>query len=270
MRAFMTALSAPKLGNRDEECEDAYAVHPSVPSDETIEIGPILASVADGASESLLAGSWAAVLTKTVTELARRDMDIFRERSVFAASIVAAIDKWEAWLEDYLLSREARSSPIRWYEKPGLERGAYATLVAASFLDSSGESGTWSAAAIGDSCLFQVRGNRLLQAFPVQKAEDFDSSPHLLNSKNRDAEIIARRVEILSGSFIVGDQFFFGTDALACWFLTHSESGRSPWNLLRDISCRDDPQYFTQWICEERAAGRMKNDDVTLVHVDFG
>jgi hypothetical protein len=42
--------------------------------------------------------------------------------------------------------------------------------------------GRWHSAALGDTCLFHVRGGQLEVAFPLTQSSDFDTSPSLLGS----------------------------------------------------------------------------------------
>jgi hypothetical protein len=270
MRAFISALSTPKLGSLDEECEDAFSVSPQVSSDELIEGVPVLVSVADGASESLLSRHWAKTLTTTMVKASAENPDAVRQGQTFADTVLDAIDEWDGWLEKYLAKREELLNPIRWYEEPGLERGSHSAVLTAYFAHSLGETGDWYASALGDVCLFQVRDDNLLYSFPLAHSSDFNNAPALLNSKNRDVEIISLRVEVASGSYAVGDQFFVGTDALAAWFFARFEEGGRPWETLRDVTRSGDAQEFSAWVQDERSSGRMRNDDVTVVNVDLG
>jgi Protein phosphatase 2C len=270
MRAYVSALSVPKLGSRPEECEDAFSITPQVAPDEIIDTKPILVAVADGASESLLARHWAKTLTTTIVRAAKKNPNVVSNGDTFAKAILHAINEWDAWLAGYLAHREEQHNPIRWYERPGLERGAHSTLIAAHFAESSTESGKWHASALGDACLFQIRDDILVQAFPITHSTDFDSSPALLGSSNRDVKLISLRVQLTSGDYRAGDQFFLGTDALAAWFLENLEGGGRPWEPLRDVSCNADPEEFNLWVEQQRLNGRMRNDDVTVVHVDLG
>jgi hypothetical protein len=55
------------------------------------------------------------------------------------------------------------------------------------------------------------------------------------------------------------------TDALAAWFLARAEEGGSPWETLRDLT----DAGFAEWVSLTRRTGELRNDDVTLVHVDI-
>jgi len=60
------------------------------------------------------------------------------------------------------------------------------------------------------------------------------------------------------------------TDALAKWCLAEREAGGNPWcelELLLALPERSDG--FTFWIERLREAGRLRNDDVTLLAVEL-
>jgi len=52
------------------------------------------------------------------------------------------------------------------------------------------------------------------------------------------------------------------TDALGHWLLSQRDRSPSPIGLLRDLRTAKD---FTRFVEGERAAGRMKRDDTTLI-----
>ncbi|NUT97445.1 MAG: hypothetical protein HOY78_36025 [Saccharothrix sp.] len=250
----MTAstLRAPKRGNTERECEDSGRVRHTG--------GSVVAAVADGASESLLAGEWADLLTASLLDAT---LDVFRDADRFAVALVDAGRAWRPWLDDYVAEREADGRPIAWYEQPKLDRGPHATVLAARFAD-----GRWDAAALGDSCLFQVRDNRLECAFPLTSPQEFDNSPPLVNAFTRDTALLARHVRTASGRTEPGDAFFLCTDAVAEWFLRETGRGGRPWRVLQGFAT--DHDGFAAWLDEVRGEGLMRNDDVTVVHLDPG
>jgi hypothetical protein len=257
------ALRVPKQGHTRRECEDAAHVVP--PGD-----GPVLAAVADGASESLLAGEWADLLARTVTDAARDDDRVLRDADRFASALVRAGEAWREWLVGYVAGREADGRPIAWYEQPKLDRGPHATVLAARFDPDPSGTTRWAVAAVGDSCLFHTRGDRLLRAFPISSAEAFDNSPGLVNAFDRDQALLARHVRAVAGVAQPGDRFFLCTDALAAWFLRAADRGDRPWHVLGEFTRSGDLDGFTAWLAATRAEGLMRNDDVTVVHVDLG
>jgi hypothetical protein len=59
------------------------------------------------------------------------------------------------------------------------------------------------------------------------------------------------------------------TDALAAWFLHEVENGRAPWNWLTGfgiLGTMGAERAFANRIAELRGAGRLRDDDVTLLH----
>jgi hypothetical protein len=248
-----TIRHAPKAGNSEAEYEDAYRLAPA-----SGESGRLRVAVADGASESMLAGRWAGALAEA---FASADGPAYDDPAGFAATVAAAADGWPDLVAAYVAGRDDRGSPLRWYERPGLAKGAFATLLAVAVDD--GEEPGWRAAAIGDTCLFHVRDGALLSAFPVESAAEFGTAPPLLGTLGADPGLIAERVLLRSGALGPGDVLYACTDALAAWILARTEDGAPPWGVLDGL----DDAGFADWLDAERAAERMGNDDVTLVRV---
>jgi len=124
--------------------------------------------------------------------------------------------------------------------------------------------GAWYAAALGDTCLFHVRGGVLYKAFPISDSRYFDTSPPLLGSSCLDANLIAARVQLVKGGCQRGDHFYLCTDALAAWFLSQAAQECQPWEILDST----DRTFLDSWLATARADGLIRNDDVTLVHVN--
>lgn len=266
MRTSVTTFKTPKDGSTEEEYEDASACLPEPAADGDVESGCLQIAIADGASESLLAGRWAQLLVREFTEA---ELKAANGRADFASVAALASARWSEVVTTYVKERESLGRPLKWYEEPGLARGAYATLLVVSFSEPSADFpiATWRAAALGDSCLFHVRADRLVQAFPLTGSADFGVQPDLLNSQNQDEELVAARNKFVDGTCEQDDHFFLCTDALAAWFLEQDELGRRPWTTLVDLGSAELPP-FEEWVADQRSAGLMRNDDVTLVRVD--
>ena len=115
MRCAVSSYWLPKGGHPVEEYEDAF-----FPRRTGTRTGPKLRlAVADGASESMLSGLWADQLVRSWCRR-RRPMD---------EAVEQAMAGWRATLGTYLAGRVAEHRPIAWFERPGLERGAHATLL---------------------------------------------------------------------------------------------------------------------------------------------
>jgi hypothetical protein len=228
-----TAYRLPRRGNSEAECEDAYAAD--------AEAGQF--AVADGASESAFALPWAEAL---------------------AAGYVAHRGPWSRWLPAARATWESarESDAMPWYVETKFMDGAFATLLGLA-LRRAGADGRrrWRALAVGDSCLFQIRRDRLHRAFPIKRAAEFGNRPALLGSRPQTARCKRCRV---TGTWRLGDTFLLMTDALAQWFLEEAAGGRQPWDQLR---WAQSAAAFAEFVNERREVGRLRNDDTTLLWI---
>jgi hypothetical protein len=236
MHASLSIFWAPKRGNKTEEYEDAY--WPLEPPSIDSEI--LRFAVADGATETSFAGSWARILTEA-----------YCDDRLNGKRIRKTLPQ---------LEREWRSSidteSLPWYAEEKLMQGAFATLVGLTLFAEG-----WESSAVGDSCLFQVRGDRLITAFPMTSAGDFNNHPGLLSSNNRRWEDELESVKHASGTWERDDEFFLMTDALSCWFLAATEAGQSVEEFVNRLG------NFEEWIESLRDESAMRNDDVTLMRI---
>jgi hypothetical protein len=265
MLAIVSTFWVPKRGSSSQEYEDAVWVGPDGYGSGELQASSLTMTIADGASESLLAGRWA-----------RRLVEVFgankatRTRPAFIAAYRMAAGGWDDEVAEYMKEREERSHPIQWYEEPGLAKGAHATILAAEFRDGrGGRVPRWSASAVGDSCLFQVRDELLYASFPMSDATSFSYQPPLLGSRGIDESVLRRHVKVTTRDWERGDSFYLMTDALAAWFLRLNESGGRPWEALRDMDTVDAELGFEDWVEEQRDRGQLNNDDTTLVRIDM-
>lgn len=282
MRAHVTVLALHKGGGEPHEYEDAAWVGSSTATGGARSIMPppgptcrrggvgrvatLRAAVADGASSSLLARRWAQLL---VREAGAAPSGLLRTETGFADVLNRAADRWPDHMKEYTRLRELRGKPITWFERPGLERGAHATLLVAHLAAHRWQPGrgTWSAMALGDSCLFHVRNDAVRVAMPVEAADDFGNAPPLAASSGQDRDLAASHTTLARGTWLLGDRFYLATDAMAVWFLRQSEHGRKPWDLLRALDYAT-PREWATWVERERASGELPNDDVTLVRIE--
>lgn len=262
MRAFVSTFAVPKAGSTAEEYEDASNVEPAGGDDAEV-TGPWLAAaVADGASEAMLAGRWARHLTTTYTG-ARADQDL-------TATILAAAAGWDEVEAGYRHARDEAGEPIAWYEEDGLRRGAYATIVGVHLLDGpTARQGPLLVAALGDACLFQVRDDELITAFPIDDPAEFDTRPGLAPSRPLDPAKIGEHVVALRTAWQQGDQLLLASDALAQWFLAQAQVGGRPWRTLSDLGTDAEIGGFAALVDGCRANGSLKNDDTTLLRIDL-
>ena len=266
MQATITTFWEPKAGSSEAEYEDSYWTTPDGEGSTELGGSSLHVVVTDGASECLLAGRWAKHLSSTFGSVTGST----DTRKGFLATYSQAVDGWAIERDSYIESREKRGVPIQWYEQPGLDRGAYATLVGLHLMeDSHGTERLWYAAAIGDSCFFQVRNEKLHVSFPLSRADDFSTEPALLPSKAASEETLTRYLRFEQGDWDSEDTFYVVTDALAAWFLRVHASGEKPWEPLRDLDTTGLDEDFRGWVEARRAAGEMRDDDTTLVRIDI-
>jgi hypothetical protein len=220
----------PKQGHTLDEYEDAFAGDP--------EKGRF--AIADGASESAFAGTWARILVKGYVQVT----------GVWSDWLPAARKRWRTKVE----GRE-----LPWYAETKFQEGAFAALLGVAF-----GKDRWQAEAMGDSCLFQVRGDRCHTCFPMRQSCEFSNHPHLLGSRARGTTQLRSKRQQLIGDWQPGDVLFLMTDALAQWFLQKVEERRQPWRELHDLRTADQ---FAHWIDKIRRLGELRNDDVTLLRI---
>lgn len=234
------AFRLSRQGLRDDQCEDAFAV--------SLDRGRF--AVADGATESSFGGVWANLLVTAFVE-------------------AESLPDWPEWIDPLRrlwtqqVGRSTNGAAIPWYVEDHSRQGAFAT-----FLSLTVNAVGWSARAVGDTCLFHVRGDRLLFSFPLTQAEDFNTTPWLIGSKTASNGAPLDQALQVSDDWKEGDRLFLMTDALAQWFLTQSRDGR-PWLLLEEFLDQPD-EAFAAWIALLRSSRKLKNDDVTLVTVFKG
>lgn len=264
MLANVATFAVAKRDSSMDECEDSFWVSPNASGE--VERESLRVVVTDGATESLLAGPWAAKLAASFGIAAGPT----KSKSGFVSAYQTAVTDWGEELARYRSDREARDAPIQWFEEPGLAKGAYSTIIVVDFFEDSPSSASkWRAMAIGDSCLFQVRNERLHACFPIQDEAAFSYHPPLLSSRGTDSSVVARHLVKISGTWQQDDSFYVVTDALAAWFLRSVEAGDKPWSPLRDLDTVDFLVDFGTWVNARRDEGSLRDDDTTLVRIDL-
>ncbi|OAI51392.1 hypothetical protein AYO44_00870 [Planctomycetaceae bacterium SCGC AG-212-F19] len=239
------AFALPKRGHKAEEYEDAYAGDARV--------GRF--AVADGASESSFANRWARLLV-----------------DAFVQAEKEGEGEWH-WLErpQQRWAAEVDGQQLAWYAEEKRDMGAHATLLGVTLRPAErGPGGKWKAVAVGDSCLFQVRGDALLHAFPLTSSASFGNQPALLCSRPRGGKVVLPRPKVEWGEWKPGDQFFLLTDAIAQWFLRRHEARLKPWVSLAKRLREAKPDAALGALVEKlRDEDAMRNDDVTIVTIDL-
>jgi Protein phosphatase 2C len=250
IRVRVGAFSLHKDGNSPEDYEDAFWPVRFVDR----YASTFRCAVADGATEASFSGAWADMLVRS-----------YCRGHVHADRLLASL----APLQNDWLSAVTSSGPLPWYAEEKLQAGAFAALAGLTIhhhVSKLRDSVRWRAIAIGDSCIFHIRDDALLSAFPLSSAEQFHNSPHLLSSVPARNYGLNGYTRYAAGECRSGDTFYLMTDALSCWFLGAVEAGEKPWCVVPNR----DPGCFEEWIGDLRRKHSVRNDDVTVLRVALG
>jgi hypothetical protein len=233
------AFSLPKQGNSFDEYEDAFACNS--------DLG--LFAIADGASESTFAKEWAKILTESFVT----------ERHPYT--------DWEEWLPPLQEKwrTEVGHRSLSWYAQEKMESGAFATFLGLQFEEIREGQRAWKAIAVGDCCLFHIHEDHLVTSFPIHDSGAFNSHPALVNSQIPPfgkGKIIPKTV---LGSVKSKDILLLMSDALALWMMNRIELKEKPWRTLVEMK----EEKFLDWIPQLRSQRLLRNDDVTLLIIEF-
>jgi hypothetical protein len=243
MRVRLRCFHAVKGGNAPHDYEDAYWPRDNVEQ----RTSAFRLAVADGATEASFSEQWARLLVRAYCrgqlEGARLPPSLAQLRALWQEAVC--------------------SLPLPWYAEEKARGGAFAALAGLTVREHSAGSGTWHASALGDSCVYQVRGHHMLAAFPLSSSASFSSRPCLLASTPASGgEMLATN----TGTWKTGDRFFLMSDALAQWFLARVERGGRPWSALAILSRSGE---WDNWLRRSRQRGAIRNDDVTLMYLEL-
>lgn len=212
----------PRPGARPEETEDA-AAGPRHRGD------TVRAALADGATESAYARTWALTLAEAAAE------------APLAEALCAARARF---------ARRTAPDALRprpWYAEAKAAQGAHAALLAVALhADRS-----WHAEAVGDVVLFHLRARTLLQAWPLADPAAFSHRPALVASREDAPPPVPLTA---SGTWRPGDRLLLATDALAAFLLAHDPAAAAGL----------DAPAFVGFVEAARARG-LRPDDVALI-----
>lgn len=245
MKARAVVFSAPKRGNTEKELEDCAASRDLTHGDEPRYI------VVDGATEAYDSVRWADHLVSSFVGVAAPQLTSGSMRRWFAEMQTF----WQA-------EAPARVSYI---EERAFAQGSFATLLGCELVGLTSDRPTWHAAALGDTVLFHVRNGRLLTHFPELQASDFGRNPDGVHTSPTCLDNMVDKLSFAVGDLQVDDLLFLATDAFAEWMVRVDQNDEEKlWNVLRRL---DHPLSFERLVNDQRDAGRMRNDDVTLLRV---
>lgn len=222
----------PKSDHREEEYEDAFALTEGAAL-------PFYAAVADGATESVFAQRWAEQLAKGFVQ----------EKLSGPEALAARLPAWQA---DWVAAVDSHADALPWYAAEKAEQGAFAAFLGLTLQPG----GAWQAVAVGDCCLFHLRGDAVNRQWPVEAREQFGHRPALLPSR---AEQTLPEIQRCEGICRPGDALLLATDAVAAW-LMHTGP---------HAALSFDEAIFREAVAQARAAGALRNDDATLLVLEM-
>lgn len=252
---LLLASSIQKPGESRQDCQDAFST--DLPTGRF--------AVADGAGNSFFPAIWADLLAQRFCNAALSDLEALVSRQ-----------RWQPWLkpirERWLREVERTIDRIgedqRFLFQNRLKQGdsAGAAFVGLWLLP---DQARWVAVTVGDSCLFHIRGQRLLRSFPMQHADQFSSRTEAIMSVAGADEV---QGQVIIDELRPGDTFLLASDALSKWLLTQRARGAQAWSeaverLLQVRSSTDLNEFVVE---QQRADRPVDHDDVTVVAVSIG
>jgi len=270
MRVLFHSLYQQKEGNDPQEYEDYWGIldkHlatgylPSKFFDNIVtqesDFAPAIleqdflsVALADGATESIFSREWARLLVDEFNDSSSTSLEALKR------NVTRSLRVWK---------RITRSRPLPWYAEEKVKLGAFCTFLGIKLSPINSVLGELNAIALGDSCLFQIRGKTLTECFPFITPEEFGNNPGLLSTNPQYNERVWPAIVRHRGFWKTGDMLLLMTDALAQWFMRRVMEGEEPWNTLALFTEEADSEQFTQWVGKLRESKLIKNDDVTLL-----
>jgi hypothetical protein len=233
----------PKSGHSLAECEDSICVNRQA----------LKFAVADGATEAFDSASWSKRLAAAWVAL---DDDCLDADSFL---------NWAAG-EGAALGATWQGLKLSWFAEEKALVGSFAAFAGMKLSPVSG-GWRWSAIAVGDTCLFHLRERSVVSALPLNDPAGFGSAPVLLPSNNPDRALVRSSIVAGQGDAVAGDELLLMSDAISAWFLSLA-SAEDTWPLefLRALQ-QGNERTISTIVESERSQGRLKDDDVSILHI---
>lgn len=234
-----------KLGNDRGECEDAIAFCLSTNA----------FAVADGATEAFGSRYWSRLLVKSwVRHPSASQKSSFLELVQRLGERVT-----ERW----------KNKPLPWYAEERAREGSFAAFVGVTF-ETENDVLRWRVLAIGDSCFVHTRSEKVVLACPVSEPEQFGFQPLLLPSKADRQARAADSITVCDGTAEKGDTFYLLSDSIANWYLQGKRANATFVSDFERLLAHGLTSELDIFFDEQRAASRMRNDDIAALHVLVG
>jgi hypothetical protein len=242
-------FSQHKDGNSAGEWEDAAGWSVTAPARARF-------AVADGGTEGFNSRGWVSQLVSSFVAPDSQDGRPALNQPAMRDWCGRQQDSWAA------ASPLSTDAIVR---RKQTEEGSYATFLGCELTELDGPAARWRAVALGDTVLFHVRADTLVSEFPDLGPHDFGLHPDLVHSFRSCLDVMAERMTFLEGDLMPGDMLLGATDALAHWIVkADARQEKLLWPFLATIS---HPSAFARFVDDQRRAGEMHNDDVTLLRM---
>jgi hypothetical protein len=258
-RLFMLSKSNDIL----ENCEDAC----DISRDET------RFALCDGVSTSKFARPWARLLAE---EWVAEPLAAYDEQAL-GAWLKIPRQRWLDWIYGtWFLKINDRNRSMGRVEftrdevEKFVKQGAAATFLG---LDIDKATSTWSAVAVGDTCLFHFSradsDKWKYQCFPLKQSSDFTDAPAFITTRPQSEALAASYLVSAGGEYKTGDRLVLATDALAMWLLTQLEHEQPEKIItLLDMMERGNDGMFARFAEELRVKKQLTDDDTTLIIIN--
>jgi hypothetical protein len=230
---------AQKLGSDRNECEDALAFN----------VERMTFAVVDGATEAFGARYWSRLLAKSW--IRKPSLQTSHFLTMVNGLAVRAHENWS-------------QKVMPWYAEEKLRSGSYAAFIGLQFEIAENRM-SWSAVAIGDCCLLQLRDGELLRSVPLSHSEQFSFRPVLLPTIQ--PATVAEHVSEFNGEVASQDVFLLLSDAIACWFLQAEKGDKATAAEFVRILASGENEALDILVDELRSKAVMRNDDIAAIHI---
>jgi len=266
MKLVVGSTQLSKVGFSADATDDALGVSPR-PTGKQLRCSaaaPVRVMVADGATESYLAGHWARHLVQTGLGAVPEILDL-------AGVITTARETWTGELAAYESGRNDGGRPMQWYEERKAEQGSAATLAMVDIKPSRIRTfpalrrrpvGDARIEVVGDCLAVLVRENSPVAICPTDDVGAFGNMPDLVSSTGSSATTAVSE----SMDLYRGDLLLLMTDAVAVWVLDSLGRSPSPWRQLAELAGGDE-SAVQAGLAQARDAGDIRNDDLSVVAI---
>tara|TARA_Y100000590_G_scaffold396091_1_gene476517 strand:- start:68 stop:793 length:726 start_codon:yes stop_codon:yes gene_type:complete len=234
----LVEFSIKKKSRKEDENEDAYALNHEKD----------VFAIADGVSTSPASKLWSKFIVEKFIESSE---NLKEPNSIY--SWLENVQK-ESLPEFQKYSSEKIKSE---FIKDRLEEEGTATTFLGGKIDRK-EGKKLHVYAVGDSNMFILRKNRIIDSFPIDLSGTYSDSTHAIFSikKNDGNESFSSKTFQL----IKNDIIILATDALAKWITDSSNLGQKPWNKI--LKNKNSTEKFIE---ELRTKNKIDDDDTTCM-----